>query len=600
MVTATHRVRHTSVSPDGTTVAFVIDDDHSDVWTVPVAGGEAVRVTTGRPLAAFWEDTGAAWSPDGTRLAFTQSGDVHVVALDGGVARQVCTGSAPEWLDDERLVLGVDRRGATALASVTVDDPWRARLAVEVGDCFGAVVSPDRGRVAYLVFRHGDLNCTSLHTVDIGTGSGRVVVHDAGTNARSATWSPDGRLLAFASELPGWYEVFLVSVGDDGAGDDGAGDGWAAPRQLTRDGADFSELRFVADGSALVGVRSRRGVSDLVRIDVSTGVVTVVAEGGTWSSPAPLADGSVVGVHESFGRPPRVCRLDVDGTVHALVDRSPAMVRRAAHVVPEHVTYRSSDGMEVYGWLYRPAGATADRPCAAVVQPHGGPTSLTGDEWDGVAQYFVDKGYAWFAINVRGSTTYGRDFERANHGVWGVADTHDCLAAHDHLATLAWIDPTRVAIFGASYGSYMALHSVVDDPQHRFAAAVMKYGDCDIVTSWAQGDLVGRLDLERMMGHPSDQRPAYRAGSPIHRVAQLAVPVLVAHGELDQRVSIRQAIELVDELRRLGKQYEFVTYPTEGHGLLRAEPFLDFHRRLERFLDWHLMPQAARSAHDVS
>jgi len=256
--------------------------------------------------------------------------------------------------------------------------------------------------------------------------------------------------------------------------------------------------------------------------------------------------------------------------------------------------------MEVHGWLYRPAGATADRPCAAVVQPHGGPTSLTGDEWDGVAQYFVDKGYAWFAINVRGSTTYGRDFERANHGVWGVADTHDCLAAHDHLATLAWIDPTRVAIFGASYGSYMALHSVVDDPQHRFAAAVMKYGDCDIVTSWAQGDLVGRLDLERMMGHPSDQRPAYRAGSPIHRVAQLAVPVLVAHGELDQRVSIRQAIELVDELRRLGKQYEFVTYPTEGHGLLRAEPFLDFHRRLERFLDWHLMPQAARSAHDVS
>jgi dipeptidyl aminopeptidase/acylaminoacyl peptidase len=174
--------------------------------------------------------------------------------------------------------------------------------------------------------------------------------------------------------------------------------------------------------------------------------------------------------------------------------------------------------------------------------------------------------------------------------VWGVADTGDCLAAHDHLSSLGWIDPTRIAIFGASYGSYMALHSVIDDPAHRYAAAVMKYGDCDILTSWAQGDLVGRLDLERMMGHPRDHRAAYTAGSPIHRIEQLEVPVLVAHGELDQRVSLRQATELVEALRRHDKQYEYVTYPTEGHGLLRTEPFLDFHRRLERFLDWYLLP----------
>ena len=188
-----------------------------------------------------------------------------------------------------------------------------------------------------------------------------------------------------------------------------------------------------------------------------------------------------------------------------------------------------------------------------MVQPHGGPTSLTGDEWDGVAQYFVDKGYAWFAINFRGSTTYGREFERANHGVWGVADTHDCLAAHDHLSSLGWIDPTRIAIFGASYGSYMATHSVIDDTQHRFACAVAKYGDCDILTSWAQSDLVGRLDLERMMGHPRDHRAEYRAGSPIHRVDHLAVPMFIAHGELDDRVHLAQAIELVEALRRLGR-----------------------------------------------
>jgi len=214
---------------------------------------------------------------------------------------------------------------------------------------------------------------------------------------------------------------------------------------------------------------------------------------------------------------------------------------------------------------------------------------VAGDEWDGVVQYFLDKGYAWFQPNFRGSTSYGRAFERANHGVWGVADTNDCLAAHDFLSTLDWIDETRIGIFGASYGSYMALHCVVDDAAHRYACAISKYGDCDIVTSWAQSDLVGRLDLERMMGHPRDAADAYAAGSPIHRAEHLAVPILVAHGERDDRVHPAQSQELVAALRRLDKQYEYVTYPTEGHGFLRAEPFLHFHRRLERFLDWYLM-----------
>ena len=67
------------------------------------------------------------------------------------------------------------------------------------------------------------------------------------------------------------------------------------------------------------------------------------------------------------------------------------------------------------------------------------------------------------------------------------------------------------------------------------------------------------------------------------------MPLLIAHGERDERVSPKQSEQLVAELRRLGKTFEYVTYPTEAHGFLRAGPQLDFYRRLERFLDWHLM-----------
>ena len=208
--------------------------------------------------------------------------------------------------------------------------------------------------------------------------------------------------------------------------------------------------------------------------------------------------------------------------------------------------------------------AAARRRVPAVVYPHGGPTSFYGDEWDGHAQYFIEKGYAWFAINFRGSTSYGQDFERANRGVWGVADTDDCLAAADHLAGLEWVDPRRLAIFRASYGSYLA-------------------------PSGAQGRGGGREDLEKMMGRPTEAPEAYRAGSPLHRVADITRPLLVAHGERDSRVHPDQSAQLVEVLRREGKTFEYVTYPTEGHGLLRREPQLHFYRRLERFLDWHLM-----------
>jgi dipeptidyl aminopeptidase/acylaminoacyl peptidase len=91
------------------------------------------------------------------------------------------------------------------------------------------------------------------------------------------------------------------------------------------------------------------------------------------------------------------------------------------------------------------------------------------------------------------------------------------------------------------------------------------------------------------MGPPSAAREAYRAGSPVHRLDQIQVPILIAHGERDERVNPAQSEELVAELRRLGKTFEYVTYPTEAHGFLRPGPQVHFYKRMERFLDWCLM-----------
>lgn len=567
-----------SLTVRGTRAVFIqAEPEVSDLWLLDLEGdGAPERVTSGREPVAYWDDTQPRLSPDGATVAYAEGGHLWLVATAGGPPRKLVEGASPVWLDDARLLTEVERDDTTRLAVVEVADPWPRRLAVVHGDLDAhgdegeAAVSPDATQVAYTFTPRADLNRSEIRVAALDGGAVRAVTGTPLMHDNSPAWSPDGTTIAYASERSGFYELHLAGAED---------------RRLTSAGADHLELAWHADGTRLLAVRGRRNRFDLVVVDAATGAAEVVAEGGAWGCPAWTPAGAILGTYEDHATTPEL-RLAGAGARHA---PAPRATRRAPYAQLEEITFSSFDGLEIPAFLRRPANVSGDRPAPALVYPHGGPTDAYLDDWDGHAQYFVDKGYAWLAPNFRGSTGYGRDYERLNHGVWGVADTKDCLAAADYLRALDWVDGQRLGIFGASYGSYMALAAVTDDPEQRFRCAVAKYGDCDIVTSWAQGDRDGVQDLERMMGPPASAREAYRAGSPYHRLQNVQAPLLIAHGERDERVSPKQSEQLVAELRRLGKTFEYVTYPTEGHGLLRAGPQLDFYRRLERFLDWHLM-----------
>jgi dipeptidyl aminopeptidase/acylaminoacyl peptidase len=542
----------------------------------------------------FWEDAEPRLSPAGTQVAYVEDGHVQLVPTAGGPPRRLLEAGSPVWVDERTLVVElehVDRSGgersardeATRLAVVDVADPWPRRLATRHGDLEqhgdegAAAVSPDGTEVAYVFTHRSDLSRSEIRVADLATGAVRALTGTPKMQDRAPAWSPDGATLAYVSERSGWWA--LHTVGRDGEGE----------RRLTGDEADYGEPSWDPAGGRITATRGVRNHFGLAVVDAATGAYEELAPGGVYGAPQWTAGGGIVATYEDCATPPELRILAPGGAPATVLAPAPLAIRNAPHVRPEEVTFRSRDGLVIPAFLFRPRGASPDAPVPAVVYPHGGPTAAYTDEWDGHAQYFVDKGYAWLAINFRGSTGYGRDFERRNHDVWGVQDTWDCLAAGDHLRSLDWVDGDRLGIFGASYGSYMSLLSVTDDPERRYRCAVAKYGDCDIVTSWAQGDRGGVQDLERMMGPPAANRAAYRAGSPVHRLDQVEAPLLIAHGERDERVSPRQSEELVSALRRLGRTFEYLTYPTEAHGLLRAGPQLHFYRRLERFLDWYLM-----------
>lgn len=568
-VASTQRPHDPTVSPDGRTIAFVLStESSSDVWLASPSGGPARRLTTHREMASFWEDTPAFWSPSGDRLAYASGETLYVIPAGGGPPKKLTDATPAAWLDDDRLVVVVERDRTTRLAVVEAADPWPRPFGPTGGDVTNVFVTSD-GQVLATFWPKDDRNRSD------------VVIADPDRDWITVSGHPDRRSrgavehqgrVAYLLEDGDWSAVFLT----DSSGGEQV--------RLAAEEADFADLSFSPDGGRLVATRTARGVSDLVTIDLD-GLVATVAKGGFWQSPR-WTSGGIAAIEESATSAPRLVVVAEDGSQVVVHDGAPISVRHAPHATFERVTYASLDGLEVEGFLFRPSDTS--RPAPAVVYPHGGPTSAYGDEWDGHAQYFVDKGYAWLAINFRGSTGYGLEFERANHDDWGIGDTNDCVAAGRYLQTLDGIDGSRLGIFGSSYGSYMALTALVH-PDNPFACGVAKYGDCNILTSWAQGDRGGGDDLERMMGHPSRNPGGYRRGSPIHDIERIDTPILIAHGEQDRRVHPKQSEELVGELRRLGRSYEYVTYPTEGHGLLRREPQLHFYRRLERFLDWYLM-----------
>ena len=460
-------------------------------------------------------------------MAYADDGHVHLVPTAGGPPRRLVEGGAPVWVDDRTLVIAVEHEDTSRLAVVGVDDPWPRRLASDPcglddhGDEADAAVAPRGDAVAYVFRPRADLGRTEIRVADLRGGAVRALTGTAGLQDREPAWSPDGATIAYASEGPGWWALHVV--GRDGSGD----------RRLTADGADYAQPRWHPDGGRILAVRGRRNRFDLVVVDAAGGEEEVVATGGAWRSAHWAAGGAIAGACEDHATPPELRLVTPGGAPRTLHAPAPLPVRRAPHVAPEEVTYRSLDGLEVPAFLFRPPSAAAGRPVAAVVYPHGGPTAAYVDHWDGMAQYLVARGYAWLAPNFRGSTGYGRAFERRNHGVWGVADTRDCLAAADFLRTLDWIDGDRLGIVGGSYGAYLAVLAVADDPDHRFRCAVAMYGDSDIRTSWAQGDRDGRLDLQRMMGHPhvpdrGARLPARRPAAGLPAPAR-ALPGLAPH-----------------------------------------------------------------------
>ena len=414
LLTSIERIRSHALSPEGKNVLYIKDGESlSDVYMIPSTGGWPSRITATRPLAPYWDDEVPAWSPDNKWIAFGIKGQVHLVPREGGLPRKITdfttSASSPRFMPDSHgLIVTVERNDADQLLLTDIEGSWPRALTTDtLGDHWDARPSPDGKFIVYNLRRFDDLNRLDIVLLEIETGKSIPLYGKPSTRALSPKWSPDGKWIAFIAQETEHDELYLVRPNGEGL------------HQLTTTGQDVSQFDWSPNGDQLVAILNRNGAFDLILIALSQhgetesgSIVDLRSGAGIHSNPNWSRDGTFITYeYESPLLPPDLYRIDVQNRqVAQLTFSNPPAMQKNKLVLPDIVSYKSYDGLEIPAFLYHPTKSNG----AAILYPHGGPKDQYGFFWDELAQYFTAKGYIYLAPNYRGSTGYGKEFERAN------------------------------------------------------------------------------------------------------------------------------------------------------------------------------------------
>jgi dipeptidyl aminopeptidase/acylaminoacyl peptidase len=638
-IVAIESPREFRLQPRDRLVAYTSDAAGArQLLVLPLRGGYPVQLT-----ASEKNVSDPQWSPDGRRLAYVRDNEIRVIEADGsrdvGVTGHPAGVSAPRWSPDGRRLAFISRRrGWSQVWVVDAPVPRRGRPArdprppeprqlsatgIDVEDLSW---SADGRSIAVSAQRGPDHAVGEIHVIDVETADERRIAGGGDEWASGPRPMPDGGWL-YSSDSSGWFETIRLSAdererrvlttGEREHGDPSGGPGYAA--LPSPDGSRFVHID-VHDGFVDLVVASSGGGAPAKRgrgrppknppavVAASAGKV-INPWPGVWRAVGWLADGGwIAAVGESETAPQDLWLLPVPGVAPAdarprqVTNSMPGVVAAslATDRAPgERIKLTARDGLALEGTLWRPATATGRRgskKVPVVLYPHGGPTWQAYRIFSPFKLLLVREGFAVLDVDFRGSTGYGRAFRLANHDEWGHADAHDMIDAGHWAVEQPWCDG-RLAIYGGSYGGYLVLSALVEEPG-LWRAGVDLYGDSEIAESFRHGDRPGRLDLRRQMGSPDDPARAelFRRGSPVYRAERIEAPLLILHGRKDKRVVPLMTERMVEALEIEGKHHEVHWYDDEGHGWEKRENRRDAFGRILAFLKKHVLDETEPEA----
>lgn len=595
-LTQTGSVSTPAWSPDGKYLAFLSDrTDKTQVWVLPAAGGEAFRVTDVRQGVSRLD-----WAPDSIRLALViQDPD----PLEG-VEKRTEAEKVPRPIVITRLQHKQDGEGylSTRKSHLYLADAKGALASA--GSTFASVRpltwgiydeknpawSPDGRLIAFASNRteHPDSNeNTDIFTIDVEGGRISVLTKDPG-GEDNPVWSPDGKEIAFIHmphDPPVYATPRVWSVPAAG--------GQAHDWTRTFDRHVGGEPRWASDGQSILVTLVDEGRTPIVRIGRAGQRLSTT--GGDFDT-FELTATHVVATAASPARPTDVVAFPLSGGVAVNLSRANETLFASLRLASaEELRYQSADGTPIEGWLVKPPDFDPAKKYPLIVRIHGGPVGQYTESFSFEHQYLASLGYVVLFTNPRGSSGYGEAFCRAIFADWGNKDYQDVMAGVDHVLKTGIIDERRMGVGGWSYGGILTNYIITKNT--RFAAAISGASEADMFSAFGYDDLQRWWTSE--LGHPWDQAELYRKLSPIYEVKKIKTPTLVMCGEKDFRCPLPQSEQLYLALKTLGKETALIIYPGQSHSIRRPSYEVDRYRRYGYWYDKFLKGSSVDPTYEV-
>ncbi len=558
-----------SFSPDGKWVSFISNmSGVPQVWVEAVEGSFPRMVTNGDDPVQQ-----ARWSPKGDWLAITiapgggLNAQVYVVKPDGTGLKLLTKGGGDNngfdaWTEDGKLMaIDSSRDNPSARDSFLVDPAsGEVKLLARTPGVGNISNFSDDGKRALLarLKSRGDNN---LYLLDVASGKDTLITKHDGIAQFFGEISPDGKTAYIGTNK----DRDLMAFGRVGLGADGT----PGPVEILAERAD-AELdggRLNKQGTMAALLWNMKGRTELSFYDLKANkqipgppLPGELATGVEFSR-----DGSRLAlVVSGSAQPADVWIMDMATRKFRQLTFSPhAGVDLNALVRPELVNFKSFDGLELSGWLYKPKNQTSPGPY--VVSFHGGPEGQERPSFRSDYQALLSQGIGVFAPNVRGSSGFGKKFVNLDNGELRFNGIKDIKACVDYLVNNHLADPKRIGITGGSYGGYMTMAGLTEYPD-LFAAGVDLFGIVNFMTFFehTQPWMAAISTVE--YGDPKTQKEMLDRLSPIYKLDRIKAATMVQHGANDTNVPVIEAEQIVNTLKQRGVPVEYILFPDEGHG----------------------------------